>query len=245
MRYGIISDIHSNLEALRAALEQIGEVDAYICPGDFVGYGADPNECCDIVRGLAPISVVGNHDAAVVGSFGLAWFNPIARAAAEWTASVLSEPNLAYLGRLKPTADIDSGIITHGSLDDPLDFRYIADSWTAAPTFDLMAETPVCFIGHTHIAEVYIAQPGVRGVDQIALTSGGRIEIKEGFRYMINCGSVGQPRDGEPTAACGLYDTGERTVKVMRAPYDVRTAQKKIRAAGLPQALADRLSVGF
>jgi diadenosine tetraphosphatase ApaH/serine/threonine PP2A family protein phosphatase len=245
MRYGIISDIHGNLEALSAALERIGEVDAFICPGDVVGYGADANECCDILRKLAPTIVLGNHDAAVIGSVDLSYFNPNARAAAIWTSGILSEANREFLSQLQPVLYERDWVVAHGSLDDPFRFKYIVSPWTAAPSFEKMPDGVLfCFVGHTHVAEYYAKMRGVNGVDQIPLTNGGRINLREGFSYVVNCGSIGQPRDGNPHAGCGIFDTEERIVEVFRVPYDIAGAQRKIMDAGLPRSLAERLSLG-
>ncbi|MDO8585729.1 MAG: metallophosphoesterase family protein [Armatimonadota bacterium] len=245
MRCGIISDIHGNLEALEAAIDRLGQVDAYICPGDIVGYGANPNECCDLVRRLAQVAVIGNHDAAVLGVLDISWFNLNARAAVAWTSDILSEENRSYLTRLQPTWSSEERIVVHGSLDGPLEFPYIDSPWAAMPSFDAMSEElTVCFIGHTHLAECYTQRRGVLGVDGISMTSGGKIELREGFRYVINCGSVGQPRDGNPAAACGVFDTDARTVEIVRVDYDIPATQRKIKDAGLPEALADRLSLG-
>ena len=245
MRYGIISDIHSNLEALNAALEHIGGVDAYICPGDIVGYGANPNECCDIIRNLAPAVVIGNHDAAVIGTLDLSWFNRNATMAAKWTNGVLSEANREFLLKLQPTVSERQHVVVHGSLDDPLSFDYIMSPSAARPSFD--AAQPgvrVIFIGHTHVAEYYSRRQGSLEVDQFYLTGGGKVRLRHDFSYVVNCGSVGQPRDGNPAASCGVYDADEQTIEVFRVPYDLHAAQAKIHEAGLPAPLADRLTLG-
>jgi len=246
MRYGIISDIHSNLEALNAVLDRIGQVDAYICLGDIVGYGANPNECCDIIRGLAADSVIGNHDAAALGTLDVSWFNRHARYAVARTSELLSDESRSYLAGMSFTSQTDKYVLAHGSLDNPPDFRYIDDPWMAQPSFKLMPrDMSACFVGHTHLAEQYVQQWGVRGADRISMSAGGRIQLREGFRYIINCGSVGQPRDGNPAAACGVFDTDAGTVEILRVDYDIAAAQKKIRDAGFPLALADRLALGF
>ena len=245
MRYGIISDIHGNLEALQAVIERIGHVDAYICPGDIVGYGADPNGCCDILREFSPITVMGNHDAAALGNMDLSWFNPLAKAAAEWTGATLSDDSRRFLLSLPLTEDLGDLVIAHGSLHEPQRFYYIEDPWMARPSFDALPRgAQVAFVGHTHITEYYVRQRGVMGVDQLSLISGGTVELRDGFSYLVNCGSVGQPRDGNPEASCGMFDAEKRTVEVFRVSYEIAAAQRKIVQVGLPRQLADRLAFG-
>ncbi|MDO8683817.1 MAG: metallophosphoesterase family protein [Armatimonadota bacterium] len=246
MRYGIMSDIHSNLEAFNACLERIGQVDAYVSPGDIVGYGASPNECCEIISRLAPTTVVGNHDAAVLGNLDLSWFNPSARAAAVCTSQILSDTARLYLSQLQLDLSKSEWSLVHGSLDDPGSFKYITSPWTAKPTFEAMpVGITVCFIGHTHIAEYYAKQSGIEGVDRISMRNGGKIALRDGFSYIINCGSIGQPRDGNPLAGCGIYDSASGIIEFFRVPYDIAETQRKIRDAGLPASLADRLALGI
>jgi len=246
MRCAIVSDIHANLDALAAVLEAMGEVDALYCPGDIVGYGAEPNECCGIIRERATLSVIGNHDAAAVGLMDSSWFNPHARAAVKWTAGILTPENRRYLRELPPTASTDMFLVFHGELEDPMSFEYITDSSDARLlAFPHMGGHSLAFFGHTHIAEYYFSKEGTSGAYQVSMFAGGVIELKAGFRYIVNCGSVGQPRDGNPKASFGIYDSEAGTVEILRVPYDIAAAKRKIRGAGLPDILAERLEYGF
>jgi len=244
MRYGIISDIHSNLEALNAALESIQDVDVLLCPGDVVGYGPNPNECCELLREKQVVTILGNHDAAVIGSMPLDWFNPYARAAVEWTRDQLSPENHAYLEGLPLTHRSEHFIMVHGSLSSPELFDYITTPWDARPTFVEMPACAVCFIGHTHIAEFYSRKSGETWADQIGMAAGGTIDLKPGFLYIVNCGSVGQPRDFNPNAGVGVYDTEAAMVEIRRLEYPVSVTQEKMQDAGLPEPLWERLEYG-
>ncbi|HIE50273.1 MAG TPA: metallophosphoesterase [Armatimonadetes bacterium] len=242
MKYGLISDIHANWEALEAVLEALGEVDAYLCLGDVVGYGANPNECCERVRELGCTTIIGNHDEAALGRMDLNWFNPYARAAVEWTMAALTPENRKFLESLPATAEVDDFLLVHGALPDP--WMYITSPLEALLTFQNM-EPDLCFIGHTHVAEYYYVEKNQGSFpSQVSLRRGGTVQVTPERRFIVNCGGVGQPRDGNPQAAAGIYDTETREVEVLRVDYDLPTAQRKIRAAGLPSILADRLAFG-
>lgn len=240
MLYGIISDIHGNLEALEAALAQLTPAQAYICLGDLVGYGPDPDECVSRVRSLPGlICVSGNHDLACVGKVEISWFNWHARKAIQWTAENLEPQTREFLENLPETAAADDLTIVHGSLPDPME--YITAPSEALSTFRMM-QTPVCLIGHTHVAEYYALGSG--GIEHRYLTGGGEVKIEPGFKYIVNCGGVGQPRDGNWMASFGLYDSERKTIQVKRAPYDIAAVQAKMREAGLPALLIERLAWG-
>jgi diadenosine tetraphosphatase ApaH/serine/threonine PP2A family protein phosphatase len=241
MKYGILSDIHGNLEALEAVLETVGEVDSYLCLGDIVGYGANPNECCDLIRELAEVTILGNHDEVALGRMDLEWFNPYARAAAEWTMAQLTPATRDFLSQLKPTARVGDLTLAHGSLPDP--WEYVTNSFEALNTFECL-KTDLCFIGHTHYAEYYWHPRENLRVRMENLIFGGVVELDPGCRYLLNPGSVGQPRDQNWKASAALYDTDAPRVEVLRVPYDLATAQAKIRAAGLPDVLWQRLAIG-
>ena len=245
MRYGIVSDIHSNLEALSAVLEVFGTVDMFLCPGDIVGYGPNPNECCSILRDLKPISVLGNHDAACVGRQSIEWFNPHAQAAILWTRERLAESHADYILGFPDIHSDERILMTHGSLRNPLDFEYIMSHWEAGESFPEMGDHPICFIGHTHIAEVYVQKADNLDADQISLYDGGKITVLPGYKYIVNCGSVGQPRDGNPLASYGIYDSDEGMIEVRRVEYDLAVTQNKMQEAGLPPALWQRLKYGM
>ena len=244
MRFGIISDIHSNLEALQQVLEKLRTVDKMICPGDIVGYGPDPRECCDALRALDCATVLGNHDAAVADRMEMSWFNPDAGRAIRWTRETLDDDSMHCLKSLPVTHWADEFIVVHGSLKDPLEFPYIFSPSAARPCFEEMKDYTLCFVGHTHIAEVYVQSIGSFGADQLEFARGGKLDFRPGFRYIVNCGSVGQPRDGNKDASFGIYDSEADIVEIIRVPYDIGAVQSKMRAAQLPRFLIERLEYG-
>lgn len=245
MRYAVISDIHGNLEALQAALRYLDSerIDEYICVGDIVGYGANPNECVEIIRGLTDKVVVGNHDHAAIGLTDISYFNPYARQAVLWTGQVLTPQNRDYLARLPFILELEQELIVHASPNRPQDWGYILSIFDAIVAFKHMESQwqhlPLCFIGHSH-------QPIVleKKEDSCRPIWDDFFEVDGSHRYIINVGSVGQPRDGNPRLCYCIYDTEEQTVSIKRAMYDVATAQEKIRRAGLPEILAYRLALG-
>lgn len=241
MKYGILSDIHGNLEALEAVLKALGKVDSYLCLGDLVGYGANPNECCACIREIAEVTILGNHDEVALGRMDLEWFNSFARAAAEWTISHLTQETRDFLLTLKPTAQINDLTLAHGSPADP--WVYITHPLEARHGFDCL-QTDLCFFGHTHFAEYYWQQRYNLKVWAKELEADAKVKLDPNCRYLVNPGSVGQPRDGNWHASAGLYDSDSRQFQLVRVPYDLTTAQAKIRAAGLPDILWQRLAVG-
>jgi predicted phosphodiesterase len=248
MRLAIISDIHANLEALEAVLNSIGTMDRFICLGDIVGYGPDPNECVARVRSLPGlVCVAGNHDLAAVGKYAHDWFNAHARAAIEWTQQRLSQSSREFLEQLPLIARVDDLTLVHGALPEPMD--YITGLAEALSTFQEM-QTPVCLIGHTHVAECYHLRTSLDVPGSLArlkhryLTRGGRVLCEPGSHYVINCGSVGQPRDGNPQAAFGVFNSATKTMRLIRVAYDIEQVQGKMRDADLPPLLSERLSYG-
>ncbi|BDE07100.1 metallophosphoesterase [Vulcanimicrobium alpinum] len=240
MRYAVLSDVHSNLEALDAAFAQIRDDDAVLCLGDIVGYGPNPNECVERMRTRATATVLGNHDVAAIDDFGLTYFNPAAREAMKWTQGVLLPENRAWLDQLGYEFRMPEFLLVHGA---PVNyFEYILDKPGAARAF-ASTDAPIIFIGHTHIAEVYALQPDGR-IEHQHLQQGGEVRLLDGVRYLINVGSLGQPRDLNPRASFGFFDTVERTVRIERIEYPIAQVQEKIATAGLPDALARRLLVG-
>ncbi|MDO8281505.1 MAG: metallophosphoesterase family protein [Thermodesulfovibrionia bacterium] len=240
MRYALISDVHSNLEALNAVIEKVkaDKVDKVIILGDIVGYGPDPNECIDTLRKFADILIAGNHDHGAVGMTDISCFNNHAKAAIQWTTGVLSEENKAFLSSLPLTSTIKSRSIylVHSSPKEPEEWEYLQKAKDADANFKFFSETN-CFIGHTHKPAIIEMAPG----GKITIYP-GHSEIKPGCRYIINAGSVGQPRDGNPDASYAIFDTDSVTIK--RAAYDILLTQKKMKDAGLPSYLIDRLSEG-
>jgi diadenosine tetraphosphatase ApaH/serine/threonine PP2A family protein phosphatase len=240
VRYAVVSDVHSNIEALDAVFAKLRDEDALLCLGDIVGYGPNPNECIEKIRARATATVLGNHDVAAIDNFGLAYFNPAARAAMKWTQSVLSAQNLAWLDTLGYEFRMPEFLLVHGA---PVNyFEYILDKTAAGRAF-AATDAPIIFIGHTHIAEVYSLQPD-GSIDHEHLQLGGEFALTDGVRYLINVGSVGQPRDLNPRCSFGFYDSAARMVTISRVEYPIARVQEKIIAAGLPEALARRLQSG-
>ncbi len=245
MRYLILSDIHGNRLALDAVLKHArGAYDAALCCGDLVGYGAEPNEVVDWARANLTSCIRGNHDKAAAGLEDLEWFNPAARHAAVWTGQALTPENLDYL-RALPRGPIvfDVFQILHGS---PLDEDDYLVSITSAIQLRNYLERPVSLFGHTHLQGGFLVhRNGGKRLPKIPESSEAEVlELDPDAWYMINPGSVGQPRDGDPRAAYALYEPESRLVEYRRVPYDVRAAQEKILRAGLPEMLAERLELG-
>ena len=242
MRYGIFSDIHSNLEALSAVLdayssESIGQ---YLCVGDVVGYGANPAECISKINNPSVITVAGNHDWAMCDLFRIDSFNPDAKEAIIWTKQTLDEEDKNFLKGLNVFYKNPDLTLVHGTLDSPGNFDYLTDSYGAWRIFKLL-ETKVCFVGHTHVAGSFIKF----GSNEILYVDDETIPVEEGKKYIVNCGSVGQPRDCDPRAAYCIYDTDNNTIQIKRIAYDLEAAGKKIVDAGLPGFLAERLKTGI
>ena len=245
MRYLILSDVHANLPALEAVLaEAAGGFDQIICCGDLVGYGADPNAVVDWARQNVQAVVRGNHDKACAGLDDLEWFNPVARSSASWTMNQLTAENADYLRELPqgPLA-VNGYQILHGSPTDE-DEYLVAAHEVARVRFHL--NTKLSFFGHTHVQGGFLLVPG--GVLRIPKTPPGQaqqvLEFENDVSYLINPGSVGQPRDGDPRAAYVIYDSDERWLTYHRVSYDIARAQARIIDEHLPQTLADRLRNG-
>jgi diadenosine tetraphosphatase ApaH/serine/threonine PP2A family protein phosphatase len=240
VRYLVVSDVHSNIEALEAAFAELTDDDALLCLGDIVGYGPDPNACVERIRARATATVLGNHDVAAIDDFGLAYFNPAARAAITWTQGVLSAENRAWLDGLGYEYRAPGFLLVHGA---PINyFEYILDKAGAARAF-AATDAPLIFNGHTHIAAVY-SQRADGEIDVQLLQQGGEVALEEGVRYLVNVGSIGQPRDLNPEASFALFDDVARTVTIRRVAYAIAEVQAKIREAHLPATLASRLASG-
>jgi predicted phosphodiesterase len=245
VRYLIVSDLHANWEALDAVARHArGQYDRSLCCGDLVGYGADPNPVVQWVRDNCAVIVRGNHDRACTGLEDLEWFNPVARAAAVWTLENLSPENVSYVRDLPQGPAFIEGIqVLHGSPCDEDDYVVGADQAAQAFTY---LETRLAFFGHTHLQGGFIwNQSRVETVPATSLQNDRQsLDIDSTGGYLLNPGSVGQPRDGDPRAAYALYDSERNVVDYYRVDYDVEGAQRKIRDAGLPPFLAERLSLG-
>ena len=243
MRYLVLSDVHANLEALTAVLEaSAGEWDQVLVLGDLVGYGADPNAVIDRIK-LLPVAgmVRGNHDKVACGLDSVDSFNQVARQAIEWTARVLTPDNLRWLAALpKGPVTIDElTSICHGAPWD--EDAYVFDERDVERAQPLSG--PLCLFGHTHVPSIFRAGTAVEALLPVR-GERCRVSIEPGQRYLVNCGAVGQPRDGDARAAFGLLDSAARAVTIVRTPYDVARAQGRILAAGLPAVLAQRLAMG-
>jgi predicted phosphodiesterase len=244
VRYLILSDLHANWEALEAVLQSASsQYDRALCCGDLVGYGADPNAVVDWVRANCTVVVRGNHDKACIGQEDLEWFNPVARAAAMWTLGRLTHENAEYIGGLTKGPVLEDGFqVVHGSPIDEDEYMLAADE-----AFEAFAylETRLAFFGHTHVQGGFIwNQSRVETILCSSTADRQVLEIDPSCAYLINPGSVGQPRDGSPHAAFAIYDPDQGHVTYCRTTYDVDRAQQKIRDAGLPPILADRLTLG-
>jgi predicted phosphodiesterase len=243
MRTAVIADIHANLEALESVLGRISELgaDEIVCLGDIVGYNANPNECVDIVRDRKIICVLGNHDVCAEGLEEPVSFNPMAGRAVLWTRGVLTRENRSFLMHLPREQAVRDFYLFHGSIHETS--RYIMSKGDVRENFRRLEGLPggcrIGFFGHTHVRIVLCNEQGVlsSSYPQEVLLSGEH-------QYLINPGSVGQPRDGDPRAAFLIYDSKERKITFQHVAYDIRKCQDKIIRAGLPACLADRLESG-
>ena len=242
MRYAILADIHSNLEAFEAVLAACRQegVRGYFCLGDTIGYGANPRECLDLLKELTPRHVAGNHEWGVMGRHPLDAFSDIAQKGILWTRSQLRDEDAALFARMPLVGREPDFHFVHATLNTPDQFIYLKDISQASETFFLMKEN-LCFVGHTHIPRIMVYNNHNHLTHYHPRTV---LEVQKNFKYIVNVGSVGQPRDGSPLASYGIYDPDLARVEIKRAAYDVATAQRKILQSGLPDSLAQRLAVG-
>jgi len=240
MKYAILGDIHANLEALEAVLADAKQAGAthYVCTGDIVGYNADPKACLQKMRTMKIISVQGNHDYYAAHHDSVESFNPAARHSISWTRKQLGIFDRKYLRQLPMILDIENFTLVHSSLETPHRWIYLHKKKEVKDHFSNQFN-PICFIGHTHIPMLFIHDHGT--IEHFRYHT---ISIKKGAQYLINVGSVGQPRDRDPRASYALYDIDQATVQLRQVEYDIVTTQKKIRAAGLPFRNALRLTSG-
>lgn len=246
MRVAAISDIHSNLPALEAVLEAIDDagVEEIWCLGDVIGYGAEPDECADLVRERCDLCLVGNHDLAVLGVLDIAAFSEAAAAAVAWTRENIAERTLEMLRELEPAGERAGIALFHASPRDPV-WEYVISAEQAAANLDVQAAR-VALIGHSHVSLFFVRPPADEDGEEIrgAQSSDDTLLDLSVGQWLINPGSVGQPRDGDPRAAWLELDSGAQTARFHRVRYDVERAAASISAAGLPRRLADRLHVG-
>jgi diadenosine tetraphosphatase ApaH/serine/threonine PP2A family protein phosphatase len=233
MKIAVISDIHSNLQALLAALSDIDGrgIDQIYCLGDIVGYGGSPNECVELIRQRAAVSVLGNHDQAALNPSDVNNFTKPGKIVSEWTNKVLTDANRQFLAALPFTAKVGNCSLVHASPQVPPAWQYV-DSIDVARVQFAHFTTKICFIGHTHV-------PALCGEDLKTF------KFKKNLRFLINVGSIGQPRDGNPHLSYGILDTDAWSYENIRIPYDIRGAAAAITSQGLPEVLAKRLSQGL
>ena len=252
MRALLLSDIHGNLEALTAVLDAAGQWDALWNLGDMVGYGASPNQVVEVIRPLATLTVRGNHDRICCGLTSARNFNPMARASAKWTMQELSAENLEWLrglpqGPLQPERRSEDEVrvtLAHGSpLNEDHYIQNMRDAW--APLQQM--STPIAFVGHTHIQGGFTLRDDQVVVQHLKPAAGNlftSLPLEKGTSYLLNPGSVGQPRDGDPRAAFAIADLDHQSVEFWRIPYDIEAVQNRMTQAGLPEPLILRLSFG-
>jgi diadenosine tetraphosphatase ApaH/serine/threonine PP2A family protein phosphatase len=237
----VISDVHGNLEALRAVKSEIEDLgaDMVVFLGDVVGYGASPNECIEVLREMTPIQIAGNHDFGAVRLTDTRLFNPIAREAIDWTADALTAENRKLLKRL-PLVHVDGGGIraVHATPFEPESWHYILSPNHALAEFEHFEER-ICFIGHSHQPVIFELKDA-----ETIVTRTDSMKIESGRRYIVNVGSVGQPRDHDPRACFCVCDIKTGELRIERVEYDIESAKKRILDAGLPPVLANRLSWG-
>ena len=240
MRVAVLSDIHSNIVALDAVLSATGQVDAIWQLGDSVGYGPEPDRVIARLRDVGAIGVRGNHDAAACGGAEIDWFNPDARRAMEWTRRAIGPDSVAWLRTLPERLSIDTASLVHGSPREPL-WEYVTSVPVARANLAVL-DGPVGLHGHTHVPVAFVEDDG--RVDVVGPNDGSELVLR-GRRALLNPGSVGQPRDGDPRAAYAIFDPEAGTIGWFRVAYDVAAVQAAMRAAGLPRSLSARLSFGL
>ncbi|MCD6531320.1 metallophosphoesterase family protein [bacterium] len=245
MRIGFLSDIHANLEACEVALPVLRQedVDRIYCLGDLVGYGADPGRCVDLVLGECNGAVAGNHDWASVGKTDILYFNLFGRKAILWTAKVLAPHHKSQLSSLPLFISDSEWCAVHSTPEEPSQWNYIFTPAQALRQFQHFAER-ICFVGHSHSPAIFDDTGGMKSIVVPRDESSVVVRLRPDRRYIVNVGSVGQPRDGDPRGAVAVFDTGQNTVKFIRFEYPIAEAQRKIIEAGLPEFLADRLERG-
>ena len=244
MRCAIIGDIHANLAAFTAVLDDIkgrGGVDKVWCLGDVVGYGPDPHECIEALRQIEHICIAGNHDLAAIGKISTDDFNPAAAAACHWTAKQLSSTDVEYLEKLPLVIEEGNFTLVHGSPRDPI-WEYLISTSQAKENFSLF-KTQFCLVGHSHVPLMFVYDEGGdfsgrQFLDEVKLEQG-----KD--RMIINPGGVGQPRDGDPRASYAIYNSQTGVMKLYRIPYDIRATQERMVERGLPMGLVTRLNYGM
>lgn len=242
MRILVVSDIHANITALEAVIQDAGPIDAIWCLGDMVGYGPDPNECIELIRCYPDsICLLGNHDAAALGQINLESFNREARLSAYWMKTTLSAHSLEYLSGLPEKVVVEGVTLVHGSPRNPV-WEYLLDTYVAAANFSHF-DTLSCFVGHTHLPIAYFLRDETKELEWKMMMADETIQLEQ--RAILNPGSVGQPRDHDPRASYAIYDPQARIWEARRATYDISRVQTRIFDAGLPRRHALRLTEGW
>ncbi len=243
MRILVISDIHANLAAFESVLDDAeGDWDYVWCLGDVVGYGPDPNECCDLLKSLPHLCIAGNHDWAALGRLDIRTFNVDARRAVDWTQKTLTKDNIEYLADLPTTFVLGNYTLAHGSPREPV-WEYILDPLIAALNFPHF-ETDYCFVGHTHTPIIYRLLNN-DGKTEAESPEYGVAKQLNGHRLIINPGSVGQPRDSNPNASYGVLHVESAVFEYRRIPYPIHVTQEKMRQHDMPERLIKRLEHGW
>jgi predicted phosphodiesterase len=242
MKIALISDIHSNIEALTTALAYLDDagVDQIICLGDIVGYGADPNPCCELIRERCDVTLMGNHDAAVIGQMNTDYYYEAAREAIRWTRQVMSPENFQWMYSLPYSHVISNAAFFHSAPLRPSGFYYVVETKDAqahTPIFDRLR--PWNFVGHSHLTQCFMLTDR-RAKD----VTGKTLKVKDGQKLIINVGSVGQPRDRDARLCFGLFDSEAETFEYVRLHYDIASTAQKITDAGLDSKFAKRLFIG-
>lgn len=240
-RVAIFSDIHGNLPALEKVLEEIdaSNVDFVVCCGDIVDYGANPNECVELIRSRNIPTIAGNHDYAALSLIDITYFNEIAKRSIQWTRKVLKPENEEFLRNLPLSLEVADMLFVHASPRAPEAWNYVITLGDARQSFRSFGQR-VCFIGHSHTPFVVENHDG-----NLACPTSPVVELKPDCRYLVNVGSVGQPRDRNPEACFAVYDREKHQIEIRRVEYDLARAQQAIFEAGLPPELAERLNYGM
>lgn len=246
MQLAILGDIHGNLVALNAVVDEIRNqgvtVDQWLQVGDVVGYGPEPSACIDRLKELGALVCLGNHDAAVIGKLDTSYFNDYARQAVEWTRRQLSPEDIAFLNDLDYVVQGEGFTMVHGSLHEPPEFGYVISPVEARASM-LRQEARICFVGHSHVPAVYMEHEDAEELVTLYLAE-LETNVSAYRKVLLNVGSVGQPRDEDPRAAFALYDTVSGALSIRRVNYDIATVKEQILGHGLPEVLAQRLDLG-
>ena len=238
MPIAIVSDIHGNLEALEEVLKYIeeNEIETVYCLGDIVGYGPNPNECVELIKKRCQRVVIGNHDHAAIGLTSTEYFNDFAKISTHWTANTLTDQNKEYLAGLDFSFEADDFLAVHSTPSMPSMWHYILSEIDAQQEFKQF-DKRLCFIGHSHFPIIFN--------DQAGFSRAAQVQLESDTRYIVNVGSVGQPRDGNPKTCFCVYHPTEQKINFIRLDYDLNKTREKIIKAGLPVFLADRLVKGY